>query len=600
MQINYDTFVSIVLYRPNKMKLIGYVIVIIMFFLSAGKSAASEVFSDDFSSGLTKWEVIPGNMSSSWTISNGALTAYLPDRFKVTYLVPKNQYWNSDWKNYRFSFDYYPTQGVDKNLGFGFVDSSTWYEIHFYSTGYEVLKLIQGQTIWVFRGTQTLSNGTNYHLDIEFNEGIILLYKDGQLIIDLVDPTFSGNYGKPVLKATTGAATPTRVTFDNVVVSVLEPQAGKELPVPLLKQTDPTWAWEEYNSAASWASDPTIKAWGCAMTSAAMVFQYYGITHLPDGSLLTPSTLNIWLKNQVDGYIGAGLTNWLALTRLAKQMHDISDTPKLEYSRVNGNSLQAGISEIDHDQPVIMNIPGHFVVGKGYNTNQTDFLINDPAYSYTRLSEHNTQLLSTRIFTPSNTDLSYLLFIYQPELDVSVSLDGQELAELSFLAENINAFESQEAGDTMITAEITNPDQGIYKLTLSKDAIAPSQLDIFGYSSQGEVIKLSYEGLVGPLPVHLYLAYDPTGEATIFQNYTFHELIADLEGLFAADQLYSASSWLVLNQTVQYALDRSASDQLRYLNLFEKQLYYFENQFSETGLAFLKQQLSVLRTSLEQ
>lgn len=80
--------------------------------------------------------------------------------------------------------------------------------------------------------------------------------------------------------------------------------------VPLLKQTSEPWQGLEYDSASIWnPSNTSINTWGCALTSAAMVLQYYNYTKLPDGTALDPGTLNTWLKNQPDGYVGNGLVN---------------------------------------------------------------------------------------------------------------------------------------------------------------------------------------------------------------------------------------------------------------------------------------------------
>lgn len=48
---------------------------------------------------------------------------------------------------------------------------------------------------------------------------------------------------------------------------------GEEINVPLIKQSDPLWGSNEYDSAIKWSpTSPTISSWGCAMTSAVMDF----------------------------------------------------------------------------------------------------------------------------------------------------------------------------------------------------------------------------------------------------------------------------------------------------------------------------------------
>src|ERR1700722_603606 len=134
------------------------------------------------------------------------------------------------------------------------------------------------------------------------------LYIDNNLIKTIQDSTYSS--GAPGF--TLGFKTP----IDNFEVNTV---VSQDLSVPLIKQTSTPWQSQEYDSAHIWnPSNPTINAWGCAMTSAAMIFRYYGINELPDGTPLDPGTLNKWLENQPDGYVETGWVNWIALSRLSK------------------------------------------------------------------------------------------------------------------------------------------------------------------------------------------------------------------------------------------------------------------------------------------
>ncbi len=165
---------------------------------------------------------------------------------------------------------------------------------------------------------------------------------------------------------------------------------AKDLNVPLLRQTDPLWGAQVYDSASRWSpAHATISDWGCAETSAAMILQYYGITKLPNNINLDPGTLNTWLKNQPDGYIGNGLLNWLAISRLSKLAK--TNNPNfiydaLEYRR-KGIDKVSLTDDINAGQPDILEEPGHFIVGKGINADT--FNINDPYYYNTRTELKN-------------------------------------------------------------------------------------------------------------------------------------------------------------------------------------------------------------------
>jgi len=142
-----------------------------------------------------------------------------------------------------------------------------------------------------------------------------------------------------------------------------------DLGVPLLKQTDPLWGTQVYNSANLWAPGSSgISSWGCALTSAAMVFQYHKITKLPDNSNLDPGSLNTWLKNHPDGYIRNGLVNWLALSRLsklAKAENSDFTYDVLEYKRAGGDQNQLK-TDLGNNIPDILEEPRAFYCRKGY------------------------------------------------------------------------------------------------------------------------------------------------------------------------------------------------------------------------------------------
>ena len=86
---------------------------------------------------------------------------------------------------------------------------------------------------------------------------------------------------------------------------------------------------QTYDGANYWSPlAKTIKNWGCALTTYAMVLNYFGINKLPDGAILDPGSLNNWLKKN-NGYIdgkNTGYLNPLALSSLSKQAKKINKT----------------------------------------------------------------------------------------------------------------------------------------------------------------------------------------------------------------------------------------------------------------------------------
>lgn len=569
-----------------------------LMFISAPPAHVVVVFSDDFSGGLEKWQTYPGTSASGWSVTGGRLTANITSKFTVSYLVPRDQFWDLTWHNYRFSFDYTPQSGSDKNFGVAFEDQQNSYDIHFYALGYEVTRIADEQVVWSFRGTDKLVNGRSYRITLEFANGVIRLYQDDVLIFDLVDPTFDGNYGRPALKATTGAVAPTKVVFDNVEVELLDENNDLLLPVPLFKQTDPAWTEQIYDTAQNWAADPTIGAWGCAVTSAAMIFRYHGISQLPDGSELTPATLNSWLNSQPDGYIGQGLTNWLALTRLSKLMRPILGTPSLIYQRVSGSGIDTAAAQLSQSLPAIIQIPGHFFVAKGINGSQNDLIINDPAYNYDHLSQHSSVPVSTRIFTPADQSARFLLFAYEPETQFVLLRNGSPAENLTIQEEMISIPGSASNTEKIMTAELPDPTSGLYSLTLTQAELGLAKISIFSYSADGEVQKSEFETMAGPEPMSFDLYYSENGSVEIQPTYSWEHLLHDVELMFADGQLTSATAYFVLTETAAAAAPETLPNQLRYISLFEKQLSHFKTKFLPDGYGFLAGRLEMLKTNL--
>jgi len=104
------------------------------------------------------------------------------------------------------------------------------------------------------------------------------------------------------------------------------------LDVEYQSQIDPSWEHFEYDSASTWfASNLSIGKWGCALTSASMVLNYF--SHPTN-----PKLLNDWLLSQPDGFIRNGLVNWLAISRYTK-LHKNSNNSILEFNRLEASNF---------------------------------------------------------------------------------------------------------------------------------------------------------------------------------------------------------------------------------------------------------------------
>jgi hypothetical protein len=327
--------------------------------------------------------------------------------------------------SFEYEFDWYfpDSMNMDRNVIFVWQDGRNWYGLKINQNTMFVQKVVNGASHAFENDAINYPFAINrrYHFKVTFNaDHTIQVDIDGQRVWSSVDykPYITG-FKTLGLQASVGGAPYSRSYFDNLVVR--DTSSPEKLSVPLLKQTDPAWTDIVYDSAQNWASNTGIGRWGCAITSLTMIMQYHGLVQMPDGTPVTPAAINAWLNSQSDGYIGEGLVNWVATTRLTRLISEQYGTPKLEYARRNTAELTSTYEQIAMGLPVMLQIPGHFIVATGAQQDPQDLFINDPAYSYTKLSQHAQQPISARFFTPSHTDLSYLLIHHALELQLEIT-----------------------------------------------------------------------------------------------------------------------------------------------------------------------------------
>lgn len=310
-----------------------------------------------------------------------------------------------------------------------------------------------------------------------------------------------------------------------------------ELNVPLLKQISSPWQSEVYDSANIWSpAEPTINRWGCAMTSAAMVFQYYGIKKLPDGTTLDPGTLNNWLKSQSDGYVNEGWVNWIAisrLSRLAKDINGITAFNALEYQRVKGEDKSQLESDINNGIPVILEVPGHFIVGKGIVGES--FSINDPFYDRTTLADYSNTFLSLGKYVPSFTDLSYIMLVTDPNVSLKI-LDntGVEMAS-GFVQQPMNdAADTGKHNKSITILYFQKPESGQYRIVVSGQSDKVYKFFAYLYDINGNVNLITQQGILTPNLTNLFeINFDKNNSHTskINKAVTFQSAIDDVRQL---------------------------------------------------------------------
>lgn len=410
------------------------------------------VFAEDFSIDLRQWQVTRGS-STIWQIVDGVLEGNLLTTSTLSELIPKPEFWQNDWRNYRFELDIQPIAGVDRNLAWGYQDPLNWYEIHFLPDFFQLAKLRNGQLAWGESGDfNRLTPGSWHHLRLDTAGGQIQIWLDGFEVAKVTDQMYQENLGTIAIKIGSGSIAPVKMRFDNLKVTILADPREIDLVVPEIRQDDAIWANELYDSAQDWAGAEakTISRWGCALTSAVMILKHYGFNQLTASQALTPASLNIWLKSQPDGYLDQGWINWLAVARLTRELQPVWSTlikplPQLKYSyRSWKDWLSEGQiiikQELSKQYPVILELPGHFVVAKGLIKSGLDILINDPAKLGFSLNDLILTPKSGRFWQPSYdpvvTSARYWLVKLPRGLRIRVFNDVGELIPSDWLSQD--------------------------------------------------------------------------------------------------------------------------------------------------------------------
>lgn len=586
--------------------LFGCVIGTTSIFLTHSPVFAQTVFSDDFSSEYEKWQDVRNTFDfDMWSIIDQKSDVFVNKYSTLAEIIPKNEYWDESWKNYIYKLDYIYLKGADKALSFWFQDVLNFYQFHFVGNNYILSHIQDGVEIWKKSGPLVLEVGKKHKMETHLNDGNIKFFLDGFFRFEYDDPTFENDHGRIGLKVGAGNIMPTHVQFDNVEVSLITDLFDVILPITDLKQTDPLWSDIEYDSAITWATlGHGIGDWGCLITSINMVLNYHNITQFTDGTSITPETLNTWLIQQDDGYIFGGLVNWSAITRLVKEIHETTGSVNLEYSRIAGNSLETAIEEINAKRPVILEIPGHFIVGSGITQNQDDLIISDPAYDYSLLSEHEKELLSTRLLTPSNTDLSYIHMAHDDSITVSITnLDEVVPENYQTYNQSLTSFINQELSPIVNLHELAKPDTGKYLVTVSTQLETPQPftLTIFAYDVDANLSNLTFSGIAGTKdnPTVLSINYNKNGPSELQTNTTFTTLHTDIQDLTTYKEISRQYVSFELIQLLNAVITASTTNKPRYINAISQTVNWYSNFISESAKGVINQRLSEIQKDLQ-
>ena len=605
------------------------------------------IFEDDFSQGLEKWELVSG-FWGDWSITtNSKLEAFLSEQFQQTELVIKDQYWQDQWQNIVLEFEYQALTNADLNWGWAYRDPSNWTQMHLYGERIYYTNLQDNKAVYRAMMIYQFPRVESHRVIISINQKEINTWVDEKLVMGFTDHYEPLAFGKPFLRVTTGFDYPTQVRFDNFRVYLIDHLSDNEdeidetelfFPLTEFKQYQEPWKSQEYNHALSWsgwgdwqANHPTqppqqvtINHWGCALTSLAMVMRYHHLNQLPCGTELDPASLNNWLSRQADGYVGEGALNWLAGTRLSHQISQQYSTadnrlPSLEYSRHYLNLNSSLINILENQRPAILQIPGHFLVANGYvltEDNTEDYFISDPAYDYQYLSMHDKPLASIVDLQPSNTDLSYIMAVYQPDLSVTFldELDNpianttlsQDSLEnpiyqddecFLYLGDPSDPYPCLSHHSSPIMQLLAKPSSGNYQLQISGGGSEINHLKLYLYDQQAEVkiIDWYFLGIDEGDSKTLQFTFDKDNLSNSkivnnqpqsnYENFfiALNRLIIQEDFSFALKyQLAEISTWAFENKDDLQALSR-------YQQLVLRLFYWYQDQLPANLFSFLAQ-----------
>lgn len=564
-------------------------------------TVASQLFYDDFNNGMaTGWTEYAPN--GSWQVINGEYVGTAnPGSKKVLHYARTG---NDSWENYSLRVNLKAIDSVDKIVFVRFNSLGSSYSINLrssYPGGGNDIVLDKFLNINNLSTKQTLrvsphSNEPNtwYNLKIEVKNvdtGVqIKVFVDNTLKIDYIDvvntiPT--GGIGLVVWPEGTQTT-----HFDNVEVTSLDNQAN--LPVPDLKQHSPPWGTMEYDRASNWSSEPTIERWGCALTSAAMILQYYGHEDVD------PQVLNDWLNNQPDGYIRNGLVNWLAVSRYSLENSD-SDSKALEFRRSSPDDNKVK-NEIDQERPPIIKVPGHFVVAKG--NEDSDFTVNDPASEKVLLSEVESEYgdyTQINSYTPTETDLSYIMLVADQNVNINIkNSQGENIGSLwteDPLLDDIG--KEEKSGESLNTYLAPKPEEGNYYVEITGNGFY--QLDSYLYDEFGTPRLSENKGYVNQSSPDTFLI-TISKENQISQTVSREQILSDLEHLYKAGHFKNRGTYLAIKKLIEMSRkfnDRGLVEQsnkllfltIRFISL------YTPAQISPEAAEIIKNQILLLMTN---
>ncbi|MCL5970724.1 MAG: hypothetical protein M1450_04460, partial [Patescibacteria group bacterium] len=234
---------------------------------------------------------------------------------------------------------------------------------------------------------------------------------------------------------------------------------------------------------------------------------------------------------------------------------------KLEYKRATTNLTQILDSDLNTGKfPDIIKVSNdktssHFVVAKGKSNNT--YLINDPEWDYPSLESFNNNTFSQLDrFVPSKTNLSYLLAVVNPSVEMMIIAPDNKKTGKHFDNGNLQGSNEMDNANYSFQSPISNPDSsdqsedlgtgvnefllpepadGNYEIKLSSEESGFYEINIATFKKNGDNDSNYVRGIITEENDEtLIINYSRTENSYISK--TFDDLIKDLNELKEINQ----------------------------------------------------------------
>ena len=209
----------------------------------------------------------------------------------------------------------------------------------------------------------------------------------------------------------------------------------------------------------------------------------------------------------------------------------------------------------------------HYVVPKGFT--DTSIAVNDPEWNYLDLANFdNNDYTDLHRYIPSETDLSHLYFVVNPNVELLITdFQGRKTGKI-FENGNITIYteipgsvytlespisnpnsegEAEEAGTGANIFSLPEPSEEKYQIALSSGENRNYTLNIHTFEEDGAQTHHKIEGFVGAGASDEFdLAYSQNDPSTLAEVVTFDSLINDINALRASGDISSRGVYFSL------------------------------------------------------